>query len=323
MYITNDYGKHWELAIDGLPIDDPVRVVREDPQRKGLLYAGTEFGFYISFNGGKHWESFQQNLPIVPVTDINFMRSSLAISTLGRSFWVLDDRTPLHNLHDQEESFKLLTPKDPIIQDVLDICFILPLSSEQKGDLTFTFKKGTSIVHQKKVPISKMPTGYHGIRKTEWDLKHYLPFGKKDFTGPWVSPGLYTVEIKYGMKKESKNFQVNIPPDFLAIGTTEQDLKEQEEIALKVAQLVINISNEVKRLEESINKAKKEEDKAYLQQLYAQLKKGPRRYDQPKLLEHAKYLYEMLTETPQKPGQDAYSRYDSLEQAFEGYLKNK
>ncbi|MGE3274020.1 MAG: hypothetical protein AB7O67_02835 [Vicinamibacterales bacterium] len=101
LYKTTDYGASWTLLTDGtngIPIDYPVRVVREDPAREGLLYAGTEFGFFVSFNDGKNWQSLQQNLPNTPVTDIRVHRNDLVISTMGRSLWIMDDITPLQQL---------------------------------------------------------------------------------------------------------------------------------------------------------------------------------------------------------------------------------
>src|SRR5207237_6620520 len=78
--------------------DFPTRVVREDPDRAGLLYAGTEFGAFVSFDNGRHWQSLQQNLPATPVTDIRVHRKDLVISTMGRSFWIMDDVSPLQQL---------------------------------------------------------------------------------------------------------------------------------------------------------------------------------------------------------------------------------
>ena len=101
IYKTTDYGETWTLLTDGrngIPEDYPTRVVREDPAREGLLYAGTEFGAFVSFNGGKNWQSLQQNLPRTPVTDIRVHRNDLVISTMGRSLWIMDDITPLQQL---------------------------------------------------------------------------------------------------------------------------------------------------------------------------------------------------------------------------------
>jgi len=98
VYRTDDYGARWKLLTDGrngIPADEPVRVVREDPAKAGLLYAGTERGMYVSLDDGATWQSFQQNLPVTPVTDIRAFRGDLAISTMGRSFWVLDNASTL------------------------------------------------------------------------------------------------------------------------------------------------------------------------------------------------------------------------------------
>ncbi len=94
LYLTNDYGKTWTRLTDGkngIPADWPTRVVREDPDREGLLYAGTEFGMFISFDNGAHWQSFQLNLPNVPINDIKVHRKDLVISTQGRALWILDN----------------------------------------------------------------------------------------------------------------------------------------------------------------------------------------------------------------------------------------
>ncbi|MEO6805841.1 MAG: hypothetical protein ABI286_02785 [Edaphobacter sp.] len=100
IYRTNDFGHTWTLLSDGngIPADQPVRVVREDPVHKGLLYAGTEYGIFVSLDDGKHWQSLQLNLPAVSVTDIAVHDSDLAISTNGRSFWILDDISPLRQM---------------------------------------------------------------------------------------------------------------------------------------------------------------------------------------------------------------------------------
>jgi photosystem II stability/assembly factor-like uncharacterized protein len=101
IYRTDDYGKSWTLlttGTNGIAKDEPTRVVREDPDRPGLLYAGTEFGIYISFDNGAHWQSFQLNLPITPITDIKVAHKDLIVSTQGRSFWILDNLTPLQQM---------------------------------------------------------------------------------------------------------------------------------------------------------------------------------------------------------------------------------
>ena len=98
VYRTEDFGRRWEQITDGIPDDYPVRVVREDPIREGLLFAGTEFGMFVSLDDGENWHEFQQNLGVTPVTDLKIVRGDLAVSTMGRSFWVLDNVATLRDV---------------------------------------------------------------------------------------------------------------------------------------------------------------------------------------------------------------------------------
>jgi photosystem II stability/assembly factor-like uncharacterized protein len=114
---TDDYGRTWTLLttqLNGIPYDYPTRVVREDPVREGLLYAGTEFGMFVSFDNGSRWHSLQLNLPVTPVTDIKVQRGDLVLSTQGRSFWILDDVEPLRQLNDRlaGSTVRLIEPRE-------------------------------------------------------------------------------------------------------------------------------------------------------------------------------------------------------------------
>jgi photosystem II stability/assembly factor-like uncharacterized protein len=103
VYRTTDYGAHWTRIADGtrgIPPGYPTRVVREDPVREGLLYAGTEYGAFVSFDDGGHWQTLQENLPVVPVTDLVVHGTDLVVATQGRSFWILDDVKPLRQITD-------------------------------------------------------------------------------------------------------------------------------------------------------------------------------------------------------------------------------
>ena len=91
LFKTTNYGKTWELIIDGIPTSDFTRVIREDPSKKGVLYAGTETGVYISLNDGEKWEPLKFNLPVVPIYDLKIKDGDLIAATHGRSFWILDD----------------------------------------------------------------------------------------------------------------------------------------------------------------------------------------------------------------------------------------
>lgn len=99
LYKSEDYGKSWDLITDGISKDYYTRVVRADKKREGLLYAGTEWGMFISFDDGASWKEFQLNLPITSIRDLKVKDNDLVVATHGRSFWIIDDLTPLHQLN--------------------------------------------------------------------------------------------------------------------------------------------------------------------------------------------------------------------------------
>ena len=100
LYKTEDYGKSWKLITDGINSSYYTRVVRSDKKREGLLYAGTEWGMYISFDDGNSWSKFQLNLPVTSIRDLEVKDNDLVVATHGRSFWIIDDLTPLHQLNE-------------------------------------------------------------------------------------------------------------------------------------------------------------------------------------------------------------------------------
>ena len=116
LYKTNDYGATWTKITDGIADNDFTRAIREDPERRGLLFAGTETGAHISFDDGDHWQPLQLNLPVVPVHDLTIKEGDLIAATHGRAFWVLDDIGPLRQLTDEvrEASANLFAPRPAI-----------------------------------------------------------------------------------------------------------------------------------------------------------------------------------------------------------------
>jgi photosystem II stability/assembly factor-like uncharacterized protein len=98
LFVTTDYGKSWRKIVNGIPNDAFTRVLRQDPVNRNLLYAGTETGMYVSFDNGARWQPLQLNLPVVPVTDLVVKNNDVVVATQGRSFWILDDVTPLRAL---------------------------------------------------------------------------------------------------------------------------------------------------------------------------------------------------------------------------------
>lgn len=115
IFKTNDYGRSWTKIVNGIPGNTFARSVREDPDRRGLLYAGTETGMFVSFDDGAVWQPLQLDLPEVPITDLRVRQKDLVVSTQGRSLWILDDLTPLHQISDEVAAADvwLYDPFDP------------------------------------------------------------------------------------------------------------------------------------------------------------------------------------------------------------------
>ncbi|MBT8307910.1 MAG: glycosyl hydrolase, partial [Maribacter sp.] len=114
IYKTRDYGKSWTNISSGIPYGAFTRVVREDENRKNLLYAGSEKGIYISWNGGQAWEPFQLNLPKTPITDLKVHKGNLVVATSGRSFWILDDLSALAQYQPSQSGLKIFKPAEAL-----------------------------------------------------------------------------------------------------------------------------------------------------------------------------------------------------------------
>ena len=115
LYKTTDYGKTWTKIVNGIPGNAFTRVVREDEVRKDLLFAGTELGVFISYNGGSNWSPFQLNLPVTPITDLRVHKGDLIAATSGRSFWILDDLGLLRQYRKLTDSLTLLKPEEAFL----------------------------------------------------------------------------------------------------------------------------------------------------------------------------------------------------------------
>ncbi|MDE3230188.1 MAG: glycosyl hydrolase [Chloroflexota bacterium] len=116
LYKTSDYGVTWTSISAGLPEEAITRVIREDPNQRGLLYVGTELGVYLSFDDGAHWQPFQCNLPVTPIYDLIVRGTDLLAATHGRSFWILDDLSPLYQMRDgqPQQALSLFTPRPTV-----------------------------------------------------------------------------------------------------------------------------------------------------------------------------------------------------------------
>ena len=264
--VTNDYGESWKIISknNGIPSDHFVRAVAEDPERKGLLYAGTEFGAYVSFNDGKSWNSLQMNLPHVPITDMEVTQNDLAISTQGRGFWILDKINVLQDIHLIDDKPLLFTP-EPALRTNLgggrrsggirfenDISFYLPRDynvdeielfiKDPSGNIVVNFQERTSYLFDVDYDEEKIYAGTHTIY---WDLEHEEPKIQKDFismyysasrgNGPLAVPGTYTVELNVQGKVYSKPLEVRMDPRWKI---SAQDLEMQFNVSSEVVGLI-------------------------------------------------------------------------------------
>lgn len=232
IFKSTNYGSTWTSIVNGIDGRAFARVVREDPKRKNLLYAGTELGMYISFDGGAKWTPFQLNLPIVPITDLIVHQNDLVAATSGRAFWILDDVTPLHQLNETNKSADIFLYKTADVIKTGASYSANPRPNEGKNPYPYaTIKYFLKNVNEKDtipLKVEILTTGGEVIRtlstdadkawdKIErkagmnsalWDLRvsNILPAENVMATAPpsvgmqgyKVGPGAYSVKLSYG-----------------------------------------------------------------------------------------------------------------------------
>jgi photosystem II stability/assembly factor-like uncharacterized protein len=332
LYRTDDYGKTWTLITKGIAEDEPTRVVREDPDRAGLLYAGTEFGMYVSFDNGANWQPFQLNLPVTPVTDIRVAHKDLVLSTQGRSFWILDNVTPLHQVKDALET-TLFTPRQAVR---------MPVQGPQEGlsrdgsgvlypragamidyYLATAMQDGVKveILDSRGAVVRTLPsaTGHAGLNRVTWDLRAPGPWISRSQpegqNGPAVVPGRYQVRLTAGSFTATQPLVVIEDPRVTQSGVTQADLEEQYQHNVKVRQLVSEVNQAVARIRAAQNSLRGSGDTdklARLNALAAKMITPAIRYSKPELQTHITYLYSMTNGPDQKIGRDAIERYGVL-----------
>jgi len=290
IYRTDDYGKSWTRLTDGrngIPADTPARVVREDPDREGLLYAGTEFGMYASFDNGAHWQPFHLNLPAVPVTDIKVHRKDLVVATQGRGFWILDNLSSLHQLTPQTaaRAVTLYKPRDGyrtrVSPATLGPMIEYYLAAAPPGPVTIEILDGKGTVVNSYNSDAPAPAGRGGrggrggggAENIDPDMLEGRVGGRGRFGGParvtktdgvnryvWdvrgphgvlMPPGLYQARLKVGDEVQTQPVTVKIDPRVAADGVTEADLREQYEHNLRVRELVEAVTNVAARVREA------------------------------------------------------------------------
>nr|WP_297786550.1 glycosyl hydrolase [uncultured Allomuricauda sp.] len=292
LYKTTDYGKTWTKITNGIENEHFTRVVREDPKRQGLLYAGTETGMYVSFNDGQNWEKFQLNLPIVPITDLTIKDDNLIVATQGRSVWVIDDLTVLHQLDDAKKSADavLYKPRDSyrtkgraarrpsktegenLANGVITHFYLKDFSEKDSIALTYTKMNGDTLATYstyakekgKKLEAKKGGNTY------VWDtrgkgaerLKGMILWWA-NLSGPKAVPGTYKVSLNVNGDDQTEEF--TILPDPRA-EVTVADMQKQYDFITEVNETVDRAHQSIKKiravnskLDEFIKKYKEDE----------------------------------------------------------------
>ena len=275
LYKTSNYGKSWKLISKGIPNDAFTRVVREDPMKKGLLYAGTETGMYVSFNDGRDWQSFQLNLPIVPITDLVVKENDLVVATQGRSFWILDDLTPLHQLNNKVAGSKLhlYKPRDTYRLNagggwggpsptwganppngIMTFYYLneeLNKDSEFKlefmesdGDVIKTFTNKKDMKNPSPIADTKK-----GMNRFVWNMRY--PDAKKvpnavmwggTHIGPKAVPGQYKVKMTVDGKSQTQTFNILKDP---RVSTTQSDFQDQFDLLMDIRNRTTEINEKI------------------------------------------------------------------------------
>ena len=286
IYKTQDYGKTWTLITHGIPKEEFVRVVRADPKRQGLLYAGTEKGMWISFDDGVSWSKFQLNLPPVPIHDLTIKNDNLIAATHGRSFWLIDDLTPLHQLSVetagkesilfkpmpsyrlasrggyQEDNSKLEGQNHP--GGVLVHFFVKSVDEKLEAKLDFLELNGElikSYSNKAKEPADQMMIKNGGNRFV-WNMRYPgfktfpgMVYYDAENQGPRAVPGKYKVRLTVNGQSSEQEFEILKDP---RISTTPEDFKAQFDFLVKVRDKVSDANQGV------IDIRKIKEDLGYL-----------------------------------------------------------
>ena len=266
MYKTKDYGMTWEKITNGIPNNHFTRVLRADPNKEKLLYAGTESGMFISFDDGISWNSFQLNLPLVPITDLTIKNNNLIAATQGRSLWLIDDLTPLHQLNKEvnNASMKLFKPIDSYRMgspgrgtprnagknhhNGVEVFFnIDDKILDDNTSVTLEFLDNEKKLIKKYDNQSDENTlDINGEKNSfVWNMRYAdakgfdgLIMWAASLRGPIASPGQYYVKLTVNEKSEEQSFNILKDP---RSNSTNEDLKEQFDFLLSVRDKVSDI----------------------------------------------------------------------------------
>jgi len=324
LYKTKDYGQTWTKITSGIPDDQFTRVLRADPKRQGLLYAGTEQGMHISFDDGASWRPFQLNLPIVPITDLAIKDDNLIVATQGRSLWLIDDLTPLHQLNEQvaNSQYHLYNPMPSYkmggrggrssktagqnhpggvmvhyyLKSVNDSSKISMEFMEQDGTIIKKFTSSAKKLNEK-IEVEE------GMNRFVWNMRYAdaetfdgLIMWAGRVTGPAATPGSY--KVKLTVDGQSMEVPFEIIPDPRATASqadyqaqfdfliTVRDKLTETHVAIKD---IRGVRSQIDRITKPMKS--KDEYKSILD-------------ESARILEELKTIEELLYQTQNQSGQD-------------------
>jgi hypothetical protein len=281
-YKTTDYGKTWTKINKGVKADDFIKVIREDTKNKSILYAGSERGFYLSTDAGNSWQSFQLNLPIVPVTDLMIRDNDLVAATAGRAFWILDDLGAIQQAT-TASAVTLFTPKpaykfgggtglpeakykagqnapegvilDYILPEVTDSTLVTLKITDASGKLirTYSNKKDASYAKYPGGPAAAtLLSAKKGHNRFLWnlrnenvqpDVKNVFVYGSYD--GYAVPPGKYKAQLNFNGTISETEMTVLANP---AIAATAADWNEQQQVLASITASISEMHQQVNEL---------------------------------------------------------------------------
>lgn len=344
IFKTSNYGNTWTKITNGITNKHTfVRVVREDKKQKGLLYAGTETGLYISLNNGQNWQPFQLNLPVVPINDLTIQDNDLVAATAGRSFWILDDLGAIQNSLDTSEKLKIYKPKDtyrifggspekPVPglgqnpKQGVTFDYYLPKDSDSLNLKLEILQNGTvikTVSNTKPKDFKSWPGGppkpsvlpsKKGHNRFTWDFsKEQIPSIDKvfvfgDYKGASVAPGVYTLRLS--LEKETVETEAVVLPNPKIDGTP-ADYAEQQ-------QVLNQIENAVYAMHDAVNQMRSA--KAQLKSYGKLLKENENASELLKigdsLMKRIKTWEENLIQPQQKTFQDVINFHNQLNADF-------
>lgn len=277
VFKSTDYGRTWTRIVNGLRENEPVRVVREDPTRRNLLYAGTETGLYLSYDGGAQWRVFPATFPVVPVTDLEVHDADLVASTEGRAFWILDDLSAVRqhadslmsaaaHLYAPRAAYLAGGPSFPVKNagrnplSGATVFYRLASDPDSTTAVTFDFldARGTvlrSYSSRDSVVAARLKPKA-GLNAVNWDLRRTSPtrlagvvlFGSPGSGGARVSPGTYSVRMTMGATTKTQSLQVLEDPRLQVPAAL---IAERDSVSAVIAERIREIHDAVLRLRDT------------------------------------------------------------------------